>query len=50
MDMSGPGWTDPGHPAVALMFAGALAVSAITTPALAATPAGSADVEHMHGM
>jgi hypothetical protein len=31
---------------VALMFAGALAVSAITTPALAATESG----QHSHGM
>jgi hypothetical protein len=32
---------------VALLFAGAVAVSAITTPALAATPAGGE--AHMHG-
>ena len=36
---------------VALMFAGALASAAITTPALAATPAGGAgDEMNMHGM
>ncbi|HEX4698726.1 MAG TPA: hypothetical protein VH857_05105 [Actinomycetes bacterium] len=35
---------------VALVFAGALAVLAITTPALAATPAGGGGMEHMDGM
>ncbi|MGZ4593516.1 MAG: hypothetical protein ACXV3C_06595 [Actinomycetes bacterium] len=34
---------------VALLFAGALAVSAITTPALAATPAGQDAHPHFHG-
>jgi hypothetical protein len=35
---------------VALMFAGALFSAAITTPALAATPAGGGGMEHMDGM
>jgi hypothetical protein len=35
---------------VALMFAGALVSAAITTPALAATPAGGGGMEHMDGM
>jgi hypothetical protein len=34
---------------VALMFAGALVSAAITTPALAATPAGGGGMEHMDG-
>jgi hypothetical protein len=35
---------------VALMFAGALVSAAITTPALAATPAGGGGMEHMDGL
>jgi hypothetical protein len=34
---------------VALLFAGALAVSAVTTPALAATPAGGQAHHHLEG-
>jgi hypothetical protein len=36
--------------AVTLLFAGALAVSAVTTPALAATPAGGHAHHHLEGL